>query len=141
MLKRLSFQLHWYLDYLKFCEVEITVVNKTVHIKSVAGLDLFEADLRLEEVLDLIDRIDGIALETWQHNYLPEGFAVADGFMWSVEYEKTFIRRKETETIKINGSNAYPWCFYQLIRIIMEVAPNTKTLLTEYAEEVKCFYL
>ena len=139
MLKRLSFQLRWYLDNLKFCEFEI-VFGKTVHIKSIAGIGLYEADLGSEEILNLIEGINSIALDTWQQNYSPEGFAVADGFMWSIVYEKTMYMRKETKIRELNGSNAYPWCFYQFIRIIMDVAPNTKPLLSEFAEEVKCFY-
>lgn len=139
MLRIFSFQLHWHLSSLKYCEVDITT-GTTIHVKSIAGLDLYEADLSPDAILHFMDGLNKIALETWQRTYSPEGFAVADGFMWNIEYEKTFIRTKETETIKITGSNAYPWCFYQLIQLIMDVAPNTKPILKEFANPVECFY-
>lgn len=59
-----------------------------------------------------------------------------DGYSWSVTQE----RSKPKEIIEKHGDNAYPWCFYQLIRIIIDAVPETKDSLWKHAKAVKRFY-
>ncbi len=127
MFKKLTFEYNVFMNPLQNQPVEITSDN---WILSVNG-----EKLSPEKSRETRDRIEELGLETWQDNYWPEGFYVMDGYSWSVILE----RSKPKEIIEKQGDNAYPWCFYQPIRIVIDVAPETKKELNRFAKEVKCF--
>ena len=88
-----------------------------------------------EKSKELRERIENLGLSTWQKEYSPEGFLVLDGYSWEAEYQEegrgSFVTR---------GTNAFPWCFYQLISIIIDAAPESETSLKKYSRKIKCFY-
>ena len=128
MFKKLTFTYRVHMNPAKNETVEIVNDN---WILSVNG-----EKLSPERSREVREAIAELCLNTWQEIYWPEGFSVLDGYSWRVILEET----KPKKTIERGGLNAYPWCFYQLIRIIIDVAPETKKNLNRFAKEVKCFY-
>ena len=85
---------------------------------------------------EIQEKLDQLYLRTWQRIYTPEGMDVLDGYTWNLSYTDSV----DPYPSGIAGSNAYPWCFYKLIRILMKLVPESKRLLKPFANEVKCFY-
>ena len=89
-----------------------------------------------EDCKKIRELIDECALWTWHNSYQPEGYEVLDGFSWELVYEDSGeIIGYNGNVIKVEGSNAYPWCFYKLIRAIIIAVPELKYELEEYAVE------
>lgn len=94
-----------------------------------------------EDCKKIIDLIDECSLWTWNEKYHPEGYNVLDGFGWKLEYEDTNeIASTNKKRLSILGDNAYPWCFYKLIRALIVAAPELKDELKEYAIEKQPVY-
>ena len=85
---------------------------------------------------EIQEKLDQLYLRTWQRIYTPEGMEVFDGYTWNLSYHDS----EDPHPSGIYGSNAYPWCFYKLIRIILELEPEAEAVLKPFANEVKCYY-
>ena len=97
--------------------------------------------IKPEDCKVIRELIDDCNLWTWNKEYHPEGFEILDGFGWEVVYEDSNeIIGISKNVIKTEGNNAYPWCFYKLIRAILIAAPDLKEVLEYYTEEKKPVY-
>ena len=97
--------------------------------------------IKPEDCKKITDLIDDCSLWTWNKEYHPEGYDVLDGFGWELEYEDTNeIIGANKKKLSISGDNAYPWCFYKLIRALIIAAPELKDKLEEYAIEKQPVY-
>ena len=94
------------------------------------------APIKPEDCKVIRELIDECNLWTWNKEYHPEGFEILDGFGWDLVYEDSGeIIGTSKNVIKTGGCNAYPWCFYKLIRAILIAVPELKDQLECYTEE------
>lgn len=138
MFKRLKFEHHVYLSVRDNCDVELIAdAEGLINVNVYAGIfHHLEEKLGIDESIWISKELKMIGLETWQDEYHPEGFVVCDGFDWKLEYEES-----DSERIIIKeGSNAYPWCFYKLIQILIDIDPELGRILGDYEETLECFY-
>ena len=99
------------------------------------------APIKPEDCKVIRGLIDDCNLWTWNKEYHPEGFEILDGFGWDLVYEDSGeIIGTSKNVIKTGGCNAYPWCFYKLIRAILIAVPELKDQLECYTEEKKPVY-
>lgn len=82
----------------------------------------------------LKEGINKLSLSTWQKEYHPEGFMVNDGFNWEINL------KEKKDILTIQGDNAYPWCFYKLIDLLISVYPELEKYLKSYSKKVECYY-
>lgn len=126
---------HLFFRYNTFFEgrIEIKLINNKscLEVESLINFEKNKKKLDSEKSKKIIDDIEKIGIDTWLPHYQPEGFFILDGYSWDLEYNGYLI----------SGVNAYPWCFYQLIRVLIEAEPRLENRLGEYTKEVKCFYI
>ena len=139
MFKKLAFNYSVYMEMLSSCSIEVAADNYILTVKSKIGpSDEKIEKLSPEKSREISEEISKLGLQTWHEEYSPEYYCVEDGYEWEVvleEKEGKNIRKTESR-----GFNAFPWCFYMLIRVLIKAVPEAKEILEEYAEEVECFY-
>lgn len=137
MFCRLTFEYSEYMDMNKNCSVEIVNNDGCLSVKGDIGLE-HHIDIKLNpsESKGFIQGIEGLGLNTWQDEYHPEGFYVLDGYTWHLSYEG----KDPDECFEKTGSNAYPWCFYQLLEILLDIDEAYESVLGRYGEPIECYY-
>ena len=150
MLKSLKFGHHVFMDPDNCIDIKLTMNNHIITVELedeyLAGKNLkkfanYKRVLSPEDSKTVREMIEDCSLETWYENYSPEGDMILDGFSWNLEYQDTQeILGTSKKRIEIGGSNAYPWCFYKLIRALILAYPESKEILEGYAIEKKAVY-
>ncbi len=137
MLKRLTFEYSEFMRIENSCRVEIEENDRLLNVFVDVGYE-YQSSYHLDKANSkkIADKIHDLSLESWNREYHPEGFYVLDGFSWSVLYENDNLFEK----MEIEGSNAYPWCFYKLIEILLDLDMKLFEILGEYSAKVDCFY-
>lgn len=151
MFKSLKFSHHVFMNPDNCIDIKLTMNSGIIVVEIgneyLAGKNLkkftdYRRELSLEDSKKVIEMFEDCSLETWYENYSPEGDMILDGFSWNLEYQDTQeILGTSKKAIEISGSNAYPWCFYKLIRVLILACPESKEILEEYAKEKKAVYL
>ena len=139
MFKKLSFDYNVYLLIDDNFSVEIEADDHwqiTVRSEMLDHLYSLEQKLDIGRSREIIHKIEDLCLDTWQDEYNPEGFIVCDGYTWELEYEDS----EKDEVIKKRGNNAFPWCFYKLIGLLIDLDPELDRIIGKYAEPMECFY-
>ena len=139
MFKRLTFSYSVYMETDCRCSIEISADNYILTVKSDIGNKGEKTEkLSPETSRKITEDIMELGLSTWREDYSPEYYCVCDGYEWDVVLEEKEGKKiRETRSF---GTNAFPWCFYMLIRVLIKTVPEAEEILGEYAEEVKCFY-
>ena len=150
MLKSLKFGHHVFMDPNNCIDIKLTMNNYIITVeientyftgKNLKKFDGYKRILSPEDSKKVREMIEDCGLETWYESYSPEGDMILDGFSWSLEYQDTQeILGTSKKTIEISGSNAYPWCFYKLIRALILACPESKEILETYSVEKKAVY-
>ena len=92
--------------------------------------------LTKDETEKVCKLIEECALSTWNRSYRPEAEFILDGYFWNVFLDDSHIENGFGNNYTIvHGENAYPWCFYKLIRAIIVAVPEFSEGLEHFAEE------
>jgi len=146
MLKSLKFTHDVFMDPMNSFAITLQMDGNHLIKSSVEGFitansNFTNGKIEPEKCKQIDDLIEECELWTWHKNYHPEGYDVLDGFSWELKYEDTSeLPLSNSNKLKIDGNNAYPWCFYKLIKALIIAEPALKDILEEYAKERKPVY-
>lgn len=151
MFKSLRFGHHVFMDPDNCIDIKLTMNSGVIVVeigneylvgKNLKKFTDYRRELSLEDSKKVIEMLEDCSLESWYENYRPEGYWILDGFSWNLEYQdEEEILGTNKKSLNTGGSNAYPWCFYKLIRTLIFACPECKDILETYAKEKKAVYL